>query len=991
MGKAVRIESVIKSLNKKQLQAVKKPQVPVLMLAGPGTGKTRTLIARIIYQIRKYKIPADQVLALTFSNKAADEMRQRLVETLKNKADAIVVSTIHAFCLNILRKYHKKAGLNPHFSVCNSEYQENLLKSLVKSNSRSQNSYAVKGIAKAIENFVMHNVPLPAYSAMVYEKYCNHLTKHRLLDYNQILTKTLKLFQDNKDIVEQYNFQFQALLVDEFQDTDRVQYQIIRLLACKHQNIFVVADDDQSIYAWRGANPENIRTYMQDFKIKEPLFLDVNYRSGQKIIDVAQSVVKKTDQLEPEKDFKAGVDKENNVFSSFFDSEEQELEFIIKKLDHWRKKDKTALSEMAVLYPQHRFGARLALYLIREQIPFQQAAGHNFSDNPQLKLLTLYLQTLRDPFDALILHELVINELGYNMHTQVQSLQSALKTSYRQALFEMLKNKTVGPDQKAKLSTFIGKIANLINLKTFFSFPELVMQIFNGFDTQERSFLEENSLKFKTFNDAKFLRELKRAHTIWLYHSDEKFQFVLKEICSQLPSTNFKVVTEDASTLKRDVVVLFAPSTKKFNAPVIDLLKKRSTQRESTFTTFLRLIQSFFAADTSLFDSCIVFDLETTGRDPENCAIVEVAAVKVEGGKIVEEFQTLVKPPIPIEPQAEKVHHISMEDVKDAPSWEEVWPKFKEFIGANLLIAHNGYAFDFRIVDRLAKEMDGAKPQNVRYDSLIFARQIYPEQKNSIDALSHRFKLDPGNRHRALDDVIVLHHIFRKIMAEDAARKNKQTGLFLHEAIALALYLENKADAFEDKTIFLSGARKLLSPYSNLLVEFGKKWNYDTEQLAVEMRKKVEFAAPGLLLFNSKEAFKQRILDMAQAITFSNIDRAIAEFLSIITLINPQDKLHNANAVSLLTFHAAKGLEFKKVIIMGMEDQNMPSYFSYKQDENDNRTVEKKMDEQKRLLYVGLTRAKEEVILTAVKNRFGREQKSSPFLREILNFMKEIE
>ncbi len=987
----MRIDKVLNTLNNKQRQAVKSPRVPILMLAGPGTGKTRTLIARIVYQVNHYKIQPEHILALTFSNKAALEMQSRLKTVLKGKAEKVKTSTIHRFCLDILRKYHQQAGLDAHFSVCNDEYQKSLLESLIADKVRANKEKAARGILTSIDQFVIREKPMPPFTAMIYDQYVAHLQNHKLVDFNQILAKTKKLLKENPDICDQYSFLYEAIHVDEFQDTDKVQYEIIKMLAHKHRNIFVVADDDQSIYAWRGANPENIRTYMEDFNIDAPIFLEVNYRSGQNIINAAHAIVKDTERVEPEKALKAGDIVGDLLHTEFFDNEEQELNFTLEKLNYWHTEKNIPFSEMAVLYPQHRFAEQLALKLIRERMPFQQATGRNFSDNPQMKKVILYLQVIRDPLDTLLLETLVESELGYNLHKQIQNLQQASKTSYRKALYDLSNRPEVSVDLKRQLGTFIGNLANLVNLKSFYTFGQLIKQILIGLQDLDKSYIEEKGAKFEAFPGKPDSGLLKSRNTIWVYHQEKRFAFIAEKILNEIFPERVKILADDnlESVHKSEFLILLSPLKKDIDTHFFTLFKETSRRRESVFSTLIRWCQNYLVKRDPVFDNYVVFDLETTGRNPNKCGVVEIAAVKVRNREIIETYQTLVNPGMKIEPEAAEVHHISEKDVADAPTMEQVWPAFKKFIGDDILIAHNGYAFDFRIIDRFAKKIDGAKTANVRYDSLIFARQMYPNSRNSIDALSEKFKLDPGNRHRALDDVKVLHYIFQKILDERYNDQKKVSGEFLFEYAALALFLENKLVCYEDKVIFLAGVQKLLSPYSKIFGAYCGSFKFEAEVLHNQISQKAQQLYPGILSYNNQDDFKRRVFDMANEFDGLPLDRAIAEFLSLIMLVNPQDRLTQADAVSLLTFHAAKGLEFKKVIIMGMEDQSMPSFFAYKEDDYDDRPVDKKMDEQKRLLYVGLTRAKDEIILTAVKNRFGRAQKSSPFLRVLIKHLKE--
>jgi len=181
------------------------------------------------------------------------------------------------------------------------------------------------------------------------------------------------------------------------------------------------------------------------------------------------------------------------------------------------------------------------------------------------------------------------------------------------------------------------------------------------------------------------------------------------------------------------------------------LFKEKNEYREGMLTILFRWIQMQLKEENAVFKSYVVFDLETTGKDPDSCGIVEIAAARAVNGRIEDTFHRMINPGMPIEPEASNVHHITDADVKDSPSISGIWKEFKDFVGDNLLIAHNGFAFDFKIIDRTAKEIGEQKLQNLRYDSLILARNLFQGQQNSIDGLAARFKLDAGTRHRAAD------------------------------------------------------------------------------------------------------------------------------------------------------------------------------------------------------------------------------------------------
>ncbi len=980
------VDNILTSLNERQLEAVSKPRQPVLLLAGPGTGKTRTLIARIIYEIQNYHIPPEQILALTFSNKAANEIRQRLFQEIPEKAERIRCGTFHSFCLDVLRKNAEPAGLKKHFSICDDNYQLRLLTSLLKDRVRENPEKKVRGMLLVFSNHLLKNKPLPAFSAMIYEEYTGHLSRHNLIDFNQVLFKTRELFKRNPDILDQYRFLNESILVDEFQDTDAVQYEIVKLLAEKHRNIFVAADDDQSIYAWRGAQPENIRSYMQDFSIEKPVFLDVNYRSGKTIIEAARAVVAQTDRIEPDKKVKGSAEIASKLKAVFFTDESREIQYIINKIIDWQYNGKIGLEEIAVIYPRHLFAEKLIPYLMRKKIPFQQAGGKNLIDHPSMKIILLYLKLLHDPADALILEDLLQAELGYHVYKQIQDIQHIKKISFRKALNEIVIREEISYTVRNQISTFIGNTANLINLKTFFSFDRLIQEIIRGMQNLKPSVLEHNISKLKEVPFKECTRLKKSSTKIWLYHSDEKISFIAEKLLQRVFGERIFLLDREKiiHVAKNDFVLLLeALNTANLPCPYELIFRETTERRRGIISALFRWMQVQLKSGGELFEDYVVFDLETTGKNTDSCGIVEIAAVRVRGGKISEEYQTLVNPGIPVEKEAQQVHHISEEDIKDAPTMKEVWPEFVKFIGDNLLIAHNGYGFDYKVMDRVSRELGVPKLQNVRYDSLILARNMFPGKQNSIDALAARYKLDAGTRHRALDDVRVLHEIFQKLLQVKKNRAVKTAAVEFTEYAALANVVENTLSAVEDKIFFLAGEARLQSPYSAIRSQYAERFSIDDAELQENLARISGRMAPANSGYSAQEDFFQRVMAAAHEFNKMTIDEAISEFLSYIALINPQDSLEKIDAVSLLTFHAAKGLEYEKVIIMGLEDGNMPSFFASKSDENDDRPVHKKIEEQKRLLYVGITRSKSEVVFTVVKNRSGRRQHSSPFLEEI--------
>ena len=288
------MNQVLNVLNKQQLQAVQKSLEPILTIAGPGTGKTRIIVARIIWLIENHQIPPEQILALTFTNKAANEMSSRLITLLGMPGKEVYCSTFHSFALDILRRYHEKANLSQFFSVCDQNYQHQLMVRLCRPYIQENLDLKVQAILLSFSNYRSRGKPLSFFAKERLIEYEHHLVKNNLIDFDQIIIYCQKLLKDNDDICQEYRHLYPCILVDEFQDSDPMQYDIVRMLAEGNGNIFVVADDDQSIYSWRGANPENIQQYIKDFDIKEPIYLEINYRNGDTILDNAQRIIAPT-------------------------------------------------------------------------------------------------------------------------------------------------------------------------------------------------------------------------------------------------------------------------------------------------------------------------------------------------------------------------------------------------------------------------------------------------------------------------------------------------------------------------------------------------------------------------------------------------------------------------------------------------------------------------------------------------------------------------
>jgi DNA polymerase III epsilon subunit family exonuclease len=968
-------DAFLQSLNKKQQIAVSSPLQPTAVLAGPGTGKTRVLVARIFYLIEHFDIPPESILALTFTNKAAIEMKNRLYELNNEKGKKVYTSTIHGFALNVLRKYFDRAGLHKHFTVCDSEYQFRLVRNIYAPFIRENLDSKAKAILISFSNYSTREKNISAFTRERYNEYVRHLNKHNLIDFDQIVMKCRDLLKNHSDILSEYQQSYLAILVDEFQDTDKVQYELLKMLGLKRQNIFIVADDDQSIYAWRGACPENIREFIQDFNISAPIFLDENYRNGNRILTSANMVIQSTDRILPNKKVQVKTNQKNDVELRLFLTEKGETDFIIQKIRNWAAAG-IPFGEIALIYPQHKVGHILEQVLLKEQIPYQMASGRSLLDNPIVYKLIAYLRVVRDPEDDLALDELSRSELGSFLHSMIKQRSMKRKTTFRKALYDFYRfgDQRVTVESKLKIKNFISHIANLINLKSFYNFNNFIDEIYSISDQQKSSFLirMQPSLEdvFEIPEQLAITADNFEGKTVTVVHPNEQIRYLASKLFEAV--TGFEVHQREGARM-----VLLIDDQE------IPIYKLISDRRKGSLSALFRFLQWYAVRKDSELSDFIVLDIETTDQDIEQCGIVEFAAVRVRENIIVDRFSSLINPERAISKEAQQIHHIRERDIKDAPSIEHIWPEIKKFLGEDILIAHNGYGFDFPILDRFAKKIEGEKLTNVKLDSLVLARSLYPEQSNSIDALMERYSLQCSERHRALQDVEVLTEIYKRLRKHRSSLAGKTALEMYLDYVALGNYLENIYSATEDRIFFIGGTRKLGSPYSKILVNYCSRFNIEQKLLIKKIKECLQHIIPQVSSYQDYEQLMLKIKNLTSMFISLPMEEAIEKFLSYIALSSSQDDLEEINAISLLTYYAAKGLEFDKVFLLGMENENMPNFFALHKSSDDDRSITQKMEEQKRLFYVGLTRAKTEVILTVVKNRGGWQRESSPFLKNL--------
>ncbi len=399
-----------KELNPAQLEAVQYNEGPLLILAGAGSGKTRVITYRIACLIDHCQVQPDRILAVTFTNKAAEQMKNRVAHLLRShRTSHPLISTFHSFCVRMLRRHIQALGYNNDFSIYDEADQLNVVKSCLKELSLDDKAYSPRSVLSRISYAKNHGIsPENFYSqsydsksermAVIYSHYEKRLKSSAALDFDDLLLKAVLLLSQEPTIRELLNHQYQYILVDEYQDTNRVQYQLIRLLTQAQQNLCVVGDEDQSIYGWRGADIQNILSFEQDYPTARIIKLEQNYRSTQAILDAAGAVVSHNEER---KGKTLWTDKKEGELVSLFEAPDSEAEalFVIDKiLDHLRR---NPMDSAAVLY-RTNFQSRLFEEACRRSnLKYLVVGGFSFYERAEIKDILSYLKLCSNPSDSL--------------------------------------------------------------------------------------------------------------------------------------------------------------------------------------------------------------------------------------------------------------------------------------------------------------------------------------------------------------------------------------------------------------------------------------------------------------------------------------------------------------------------------------------------------------------------------------------------------------
>lgn len=398
----------INNLNNKQKEAVLYNEGPLLILAGAGSGKTKVLTTKIAYLIEEKNVSPYEILAITFTNKAAMEMKERITNLIGPIAKKIQISTFHSFGLKLIRENAEKLGYDASFSIMDSDDSLTIVKKIMKDKNLDPKVYNAKGIKSKISSCKNEMVTPEKYERYVisdyekvilevYRKYEQTLKNSNAIDFDDLLNLPIELFRKHPSILEKYQDRFHYVLIDEYQDTNEPQYILSKMMSAKYRNICVVGDDSQAIFSWRGANYQKILNFEKDYQNAKVIMLEQNYRSTKKILDAANCVIKNNKQRKEKNLWTENEEGQKLKYYRAYDGKDEAhfVSHMIKKL----KEENVSLEEIAILYRTNAQSRTIEEELLKDNIPYHIVGGFSFYQRKEIKDLLAYLKLIHNPKD----------------------------------------------------------------------------------------------------------------------------------------------------------------------------------------------------------------------------------------------------------------------------------------------------------------------------------------------------------------------------------------------------------------------------------------------------------------------------------------------------------------------------------------------------------------------------------------------------------------
>ncbi|MCC6317544.1 MAG: UvrD-helicase domain-containing protein [Gemmatimonadaceae bacterium] len=945
-----------------QRQAIEAPLGPVLVVAGPGAGKTFCLIERIRFLISQRGFDPERICAFTFTNKAAGEIAHRL-SGLGERSGLVWSGTIHAFCAKLLRDHGAQVGLRRGFGIADEDYQRAVF-SRLGTPSRFQ-----KGLLSRISQARFQGKALGDDDARKLRKYEQYLERRNVVDFDTLVIKAAAAM-GHPQVGSLVADRFDYVLVDEFQDLNPVQFDIVHALVKSHGNVFGVGDDEQSIYSWAGADPKVFLTFANTFGVHQRVTLRENRRSPSQVVALGRALMKQNASLFDEP---RAVDTSHtspfDVEVRRFSNDAAEAAWLLEDIQRDRETHALGWGQVAVLYRTNPMGSALEAEFLRADVPCRMAQGRALSDDPVVGYLIAALKVIAQPNDVVREAEFMRVVLPGTLFAEALTRADARDNDVLAQLEQIARERPKGSEDARRIRRGRVELQNLATLaRRHHRLELLVHELLSQRVGEYRSVIEDR-------------------HDEWTDPAANPEVVALASALSDAiacgrpvafaPMGGIEYALRNMLRAAQPGLLLDRPHP---SGPL--LIDRDAVPSLGAALGLFKALQLLATREfTNIFADFTAFDIEATSRVIGDARIIELAAVRVRNGAVVDRFQSLVNPGTPIPPDSTRIHHITDAMVADAPSFADVWPSLRDFIGRDVVVAHNGHGYDFPLLRRHVEGI-GEPLSLTPFDSLPLARELHAGSR-SLSELAHAFGIDAGASHRALDDTVALAQVFQRLneLKLARARKTALTNLLDHLAIGLALTPDRSSEGvalFDVVRIFAFGK------YSSALEAYereraGDAGSPDTPRLidllgGAVLMAKVRADKDADSRYPETMARLRRLLEGIDPA--APLSTQLEGFLETVVLSRWDGSEPDQDRVNLLTLHATKGLEFSRVYLVGVADDDLLPGGSERRSEAD-------VDEARRLLYVGMTRTIDRLVLTWAEQRGDSPRVDRRFLVEM--------
>lgn len=994
-------------LSPAQLQIVRYPlSNNILITAAPGSGKTSVINSRIVYLIEQQLAKPEQIVAVTFTKEAADNLKSRLESRLPGYTSEMWIGTLHAICLDLVKAYAHELGLSSNVRCFDATQQEEALFIAALREGYRISEKKIYELKQEISRFKCQQLLTYRLSSRqqelgqtpeLFDAYQNYLREENAIDFDDQIIYACELLKHNVICRETVPAQRRFVFVDEFHDLSPEQFTFLTLLmpnSLPEHQMMIVADPNQSIYSWRGANAKKLLSDYERYYRPKRFSLQENFRSVSNIVEAAQKFMSSV-----------GISismlptQHQGTFPIFINSKQDphdEADWIVKKIQFICKSRQFRPSDIAILYRIHVRGDPLEMRLLQAGFAIQRSHAHNFFEKEDVQASLRYLSLMQsfqdDQFQAsMYWPRVLVDELTM---AYLQRLAAQHGIGLSQLARQIAKGQhRVSPLTRAAIRDFIALFDT--ELKAFVDqpigtiVPKLLVTLKRyrcPIPPSHRAALQEalrSLYRYLAPHCQQLIQALQQQQKIVLIATprleSQLSAAILQYTIQHYFGRRVQILgfNEQLEADSFSIGLGCEPFSQGQKCVLHNYTTRYGTMRYSTIVQAWCLSQLvLMSAEILRNEPYLLFDLETTSNQINKAEIVEMAAIKWKQGKELSSYHALVRPKGPISPKAQEVHGISEAMVRDQAPIEEQLPDYLACLGNHTLVGHNVASFDLPIIRRVATEQELAAPTGPLIDTLPMARRLLPHQSHSLQALAEYFGFQETQTHRALDDVRMNGRVFERLLDRLDEEKRLDVASELLPCVAFCLLADERKLQDYEEWLVQAGARAYTQTLGSSLLQTSLKMNVQPSKLAEILSKLETYKVDDQLEQRRWDLLEQAWEQKLASYSTNFSDQSLAEFLEYVRQAAALDLgQEDTERITLATFHAAKGKEWPLVFIVGAEEGTTPSYKSSQKPEL--------LEEERRAFFVAMTRAKQQLYISYAKERNHYKQRPSRFLKDI--------